>query len=125
MVADKASKAGSIAGLNNRGLDNSIAKSINDTLVSRLQPHHIQVINDSGKHAAGINNPTAETHFTLVVVTNNFIGETLVARHRLVYKLLAEHLTQGVHALSLQLHTEAEWSDKNKDIVATPECANL
>lgn len=102
-----------------------VAKSIYATLLSELSPQHLELINDSSKHAAGINNPNAETHFTLVVVTDKFSNEPQVARHRLIYKLLEKHIAQGVHALSLQLHTASEWQDKNNAIISSPECAKL
>ncbi|MBE8182145.1 MAG: BolA family transcriptional regulator [Candidatus Portiera sp.] len=103
----------------------AVAQSIQDALVNELQPQHIQLINDSGKHSSGINNPAAETHFTLILVADKFTGLSMVERHRLIYKLLAEQMAQGVHALSLQLHTQAEWGDKKKAIITSPACANL
>ncbi|MCH9665764.1 MAG: BolA family transcriptional regulator [Gammaproteobacteria bacterium] len=114
----------------------SIASSIRDILENELSPTHFQLINDSSKHAAGINNPDAETHFTLLVVAAKFQGISLVARHQLIYKLLADEMghrkehgmERGVHALSLQLYTEDEWQhrveNKGGNIVDSPPCAH-
>ncbi len=51
----------------------------------------------------------SETHFKVCVVDAAFEGMNRVRRHQLIYQLLAEELTQGVHALALHLHTPQEW----------------
>lgn len=44
----------------------------------------------------------SETHFKVVVVSDQFKDKTLLDRHRAVNQLLDEELKSGVHALSIQ-----------------------
>lgn len=59
--------------------------------------------------------PNLETHFRLHIVSSAFEGKMLMARHRMVNKLLAEELKQegGVHALQMVTRTEAEEEKAN------------
>ncbi|MDP7603737.1 MAG: BolA family protein, partial [Alphaproteobacteria bacterium] len=63
----------------------------------------------SARHAghAGAR-PGGESHFDVVVVSQSFAGLGRVARQRLVYKVLAEELAAGLHALALITRTPAE-----------------
>eukprot|EP00798_Chlamydomonas_sp_ICE-L_P026394 gene26394-17488_t len=49
-----------------------------------------------------------ETHFKVVVVSEQFDGLNLVKRHRLIYSILQEEFSRGLHALSLDTKTPAE-----------------
>ncbi|KAK7291312.1 hypothetical protein RIF29_06339 [Crotalaria pallida] len=61
-------------------------------------------------HAAMKQNPSdnQETHFNLNIVSPKFEGQTLVKRHRMVYDLLADELSSGLHALSIVAKTPHE-----------------
>ncbi|WP_372941222.1 BolA family protein, partial [Shewanella sp.] len=45
----------------------------------------------------------------------------LLARHRLVNQALADELANGVHALSINVYTEAEWQALD-EVPKTPNC---
>lgn len=98
---------------------NTVAQIINDIVVDSLAPVHLDIINESNNHNVPAN---SETHFKVVVVSDNFIGESLVKRHRTMNKLLAEQLAGPVHALSLHTHTEQEWKDKGGIVPDSPPC---
>ena len=49
-------------------------------------------------------------HFDAVVVSDEFIGKTRIMRHRYVHNILDTLLKQEVHALSMKLYTQEEWS---------------
>ena len=76
---------------------------------------HLEITNDSHKHAhhsAMLQDPDnaarGETHFTVLLVSEEFNGMTLINRHRLVNKILEEELSEkGVHALSIKAYTTA------------------
>jgi stress-induced morphogen len=84
----------------------SIAARIERKLNDGLEPVHLEILNESGMHAAG---PDAETHFRLLVVSEEFEGKPLVQRHRLVYGLLEQERADGVHALAMRTMTPAEF----------------
>lgn len=97
----------------------SVAQIINDTLVDALAPVHLDVINESNNHNVP---PNSETHFKVVIVSDQFADNSLVQRHRTINKLLADQLSGPVHALSLHTHTKSEWLDKGGVVPDSPPC---
>jgi len=74
-----------------------------------LSPEHLEVINESHMH----NVPEgSESHFKVVIVSDDFKDKMLIARHRLVNKALEEELNGGIHALALHTLTMEEWFEK-------------
>ncbi len=54
-------------------------------------------------HAGHSSSPgTGESHFRLLIVSDNFIGKSRVARHRIVNDVVQEELRDGVHALAIK-----------------------
>jgi len=93
--------------------------AIQKTLQNALNPEYLEVINESYKH----NVPEgSESHFKLIVVSAEFEGKRLIARHRILNKLLQSEFDQGMHALSLHTMTHDEWLAKNQQVAETPEC---
>ena len=83
-----------------------------ETITEKLQalsPEHLEVINESHMH----NVPEgSESHFKVVIVSDDFKDKMLIARHRLVNKALEEELNGSIHALALHTMTIQEWFDK-------------
>ena len=91
-------------------LETSILKKL-----TTLKPSKLILINESHKHAghAGIasaGSATGETHFKLEIVSVYFEGLPLVKRHQVIYTLLAQELSNGLHALSISAHAPSELS---------------
>jgi len=78
-------------------------------LTHRLAPLDLKVVDDSAKHAghAGAR-PEGETHYSVHVVSQAFIGKGRVERHRMVNALLSEEFDRGLHALALSLKAPGE-----------------
>ncbi|MDE2197074.1 MAG: BolA/IbaG family iron-sulfur metabolism protein [Gammaproteobacteria bacterium] len=51
------------------------------------------------------------THFEAVIVSPEFTGKRLLARHQMVYATLGERMGREIHALSLRTLTPQEWRD--------------
>lgn len=86
-----------------------IVNFIEEKLTAALQPKHLEVIDESHLHAGhGGARPEGETHFRVVVVSSLFEGESRVARHRMVTKILAAEMNNPIHALSLKTMTPKE-----------------
>ena len=66
--------------------------------------------------------PNSETHFKLVIVSNDFTELTNLKRHQCIYKALNDTMTR-IHALSIQAFTLDEYL-KNPIILKSPDCAN-
>lgn len=95
---------------------------IETRLNEALTPVHIDVVNESYKHNVPAD---SETHFKVVIVSEEFEGQSLVSRHRLINKLLADQLQGGVHALSLHTLTETEWRARlaaGNPVQDSPDC---
>ena len=80
----------------------SVADTIRTKLTERLAPIRLDIIDESYRHAGHEGaQPGGETHFSVTIVSAAFVGQTRVARQRLVYQTLTEELATRVHALSL------------------------
>ena len=93
----------------------NIEKKINDA----LQPVFLKVANESHMHNVP---PGSESHFKVTVVSDEFAGKMLVARHRMLNSLLQDELAGSVHALSLNTFTPEEWQEKDGEIRKSPPC---
>lgn len=96
----------------------SRADRIRTQLEANLAPTYLEIDNESHLHAG----TREETHFRLVIVSETFAGEGLIARHRRIQNLLQTERDAGMHALSLHTFTAAEWALKG-DAPASPHCA--
>ena len=97
----------------------TIQANIEEKITQTLQPQHLEVVNESHMHNVP---PDSESHFKVTVVSNEFDGKMLVARHRLLNQLLKEELEGPVHALSLHTLTPTEWEEKHGEIRKSPPC---
>lgn len=97
----------------------SVQNDIEKKLSDNLAPLHLEVINESNNH----NVPAgSESHFKVVLVTEQFIGKNLLARHRVVNKILKDELQDKIHALALHTYTQKEWQDKSATAPESPPC---
>jgi BolA family transcriptional regulator, general stress-responsive regulator len=78
-------------------------------LTQGLHPDRLDIVDESGLHKG---HPGAreggESHFRVHIVAESFAGKSRVARHRMVYDLLAEELATGVHALAVHAFAPGE-----------------
>ncbi|OTA18388.1 BolA family transcriptional regulator [Xenorhabdus vietnamensis] len=96
-----------------------VRQEIEIKLQAAFQPSHLEVIDESYRH----NVPAgSESHFKIIVVSNEFVEQRMLSRHRLVYGALAKELEEGVHALALHTYTEKEWSELGDTVLASPAC---
>lgn len=87
------------------------AEIIRQKLTDALAPQHLDVVDDSHKHAGHAGHrPGGQTHFSVTIVSAAFDGKSRVDRQRMVYGLLKAELDGGVHALALVTQTPAEVS---------------
>ena len=84
----------------------SVQEQIENALTQLLNPVVLDVVNESSQHNVP---PDSETHFKVVIVSEQFVGRRKVARHQQVYGAVAEQLAGPVHALALHTYTPEEW----------------
>jgi BolA protein len=90
---------------------------IEHKLMQAFSPVDLEITDDSHLHAghAG-HSPLGETHFSVRIVSPVFSGMSAVARHREIYRALADELRERVHALSLQALSLDE-ATKKQDLI--------
>jgi len=96
----------------------TVKAQIEKKLQAALSPVICTVENESDNHNV---QPGSESHFKVTLVTDGFDGKMLVARHKIIYKILADELSGGVHALALHAYTPEEW-DKRQSAPESPRC---
>ena len=95
-----------------------ISQSIQGKLSAKFSPHHLEIINESYMH----NVPRgSETHFKVLIVSEQFRDTKLIARHRMVNESLSEELQTGVHALSIVAKTPDQWA-QGQTVDKSPAC---
>lgn len=95
----------------------SIQQQIDTILTEQLAPVYLRVENESNNHNVPAN---SETHFKLVVVSDQFAGLRPVQRHQKIYGLLSEPLAGPVHALAIHTYSPDEW--KAATVADSPQC---
>ena len=97
----------------------NIEQQVRQQLTDKLQPQYLEVTNESGNH----NVPAgSETHFKVVLVSEQFIDKPMLKCHRLVYSALADQLAGPVHALALHTYSPEQWNAQEITAPASPLC---
>ena len=97
----------------------NIENTIKKVLIDEFNPSVLSIINESYMH----NVPKdSETHFKVILVSNDFTNLALVKRHKAVYDTLKNIMNQ-IHALSLHIFDIEEYK-LNQDVQDSPQCVN-
>lgn len=96
----------------------TIEQTIRTKISDALAPQALELLNESHMHAG----PAVNSHFNLTLVSDQFEGKRPVARHQMIYKVLADEMAGEVHALALHLFTPKEWEEAGNTITASPNC---
>ncbi len=79
-----------------------VATEIAARLTAALSPTKLDVVNDSAKHAGHMGDDgSGESHFSVVIESAAFIGQSRVNRQRLVNKALGDLMAGTVHAMAI------------------------
>lgn len=80
----------------------AVAEAIRTKLEAAFAPSRLELADDSDRHHGHAGHSGAgESHFTLRIESEAFVGKARVMRQRMVMKALAEELAGPVHALSI------------------------
>jgi BolA family transcriptional regulator, general stress-responsive regulator len=80
----------------------SRVERLTDRLNRVLTPDHLEVADDSHRHAGHAGAADGRGHFTVLVVSSRFAGMGTLRRHRLVYEAVGDMMNTDIHALSIQ-----------------------
>ena len=53
-------------------------------------------------------NSDDNVHFEAIIISDLFIGKTLIERHQMIYQSLGNKMDSEIHALSIKALTQAE-----------------
>lgn len=81
---------------------------IRDKLTAALAPTHLEIQDDSAKHAGHVGARDGGGHFNVHIVSAAFAGKSPIERHRLVYGALGDAMQREIHALSIQAKSPDE-----------------
>jgi acid stress-induced BolA-like protein IbaG/YrbA len=74
-------------------------KSIEELIQNHINCQHVQVESED------------LTHFTAVIVSDEFLNQSKLNRHRMVYAALGDHMASDIHAFSFQSYTPEEFNN--------------
>ena len=92
-----------------QSLTGPIAREIEERLRAALAPVRLVVINDSAKHHGHMGDDgSGESHFTVEIETEAFVGKNRLERQRAVNAALGGMLEGRVHALAIRAKAPGE-----------------
>ncbi len=79
-------------------------ENVKQLIKNEMPTAHIEVFDLTG----------TQDHYRVRVVASEFEGLTLIKRHQLINKALAEPLKGPLHALTIEAYTPVQWQQKNE-----------
>ena len=89
-----------------------IIERIKKLLESNLNIHSVSIDDLSDKHKN--HNHGGGGHYKINLISNDFENISLLDRHKKVYLILKDMIKKEIHAVSLNLLTEKEYSEKSE-----------
>jgi len=85
------------------------ADLITKKLTEAFAPQSREVLDESHQHEGHAGHrPGGQTHYRVYIVSEAFTGKTRLERHRMINQLLANELSEGVHALAIHAAAPGE-----------------
>jgi BolA protein len=81
---------------------------IEQLLARAFTPLHLEVIDDSERHAGHAGAQGGAGHFRVRVLSEKFRGLPALARHRLVYEALRPLMPDEIHAVGIEADAPGE-----------------
>ncbi len=79
-----------------------VEQAMRERLAS-LEPVRLELRDESGQHVGhGGWRPSGGSHWQLTIVSEAFRGQSVVARHRMVYEALGDLMKRDIHALKIE-----------------------
>jgi BolA protein len=72
--------------------------------LGRLAPEHLEVINESHKHAGHAGDDgSGESHWRVVIAAASLADKSRIARHRAIHDALGKDIMSRLHALAIEV----------------------
>lgn len=91
--------------------DDAVAQALARVRVAlaQLSPIMLDIEDESHRHEGhGGHRPGQLTHLRVSIVAEAFRGQNRITRHRIVNGLLADEMSRGLHALSIEAKAPGE-----------------
>ena len=76
--------------------------------LSKLSPESLEILDDSGQHAGHEGARGGGGHYRLTIVSQQFAGQPVQRRHRMIFEALGPLMKSEIHALSIQAYAPDE-----------------
>ena len=91
---------------------------IKERLLKNIQCINLEVVDESPNHGGY---DGSVSHVKIIIVSDEFSDQSLINRHKLVYKAMGDLVAQ-IHAISIVSKTSDQWEESN-EYPSSPECA--
>ncbi len=85
----------------------TVAGRIQEKLAG-LAPESLEILDESADHAGHEGARGGGGHYRLVIVSRQFAGKSVQARHRMVYDTLGAMMSGEIHALAIKAYAPEE-----------------
>ena len=97
--------------MNDSARTNSRLEQIRQAIDSSLNAEFLEVTDESHLHAGHAGARSGKGHFHVKIVARQFIGQSLIKRHRLVYAAVGDLMETDIHALGIEAFSPDEFAD--------------
>ena len=84
---------------------------IRTILEARFRPLHLEIGDESERHAGHRGATSGGGHYHVVLVSAEFEGRSRLDQHRMIHEALRDLIGPEIHALGLTTRTPAEWDE--------------
>ncbi len=84
----------------------SMQQQIQEKISNAIACKHLNVINESHMHSKG-----TDSHFKVIVVSEEFLGKRLLQRHRQINEILKEEFLSDLHSVTLKAFSIQEYDE--------------
>lgn len=83
-------------------------KEIIEMKLSVLNPHFLEIVDESSLHAGHTGNPNgdAESHFAIKIAAEKLNNLSMIKQHRIINNILKDEFDNGLHALSISIKSK-------------------
>ena len=93
-------------------------EKIEQRLSDNIDCIYLNVLDESPNHGGY---DGSVSHIKIIIVSDEFINQSLINRHKLVYKAMGDFVGK-IHAISIVSKTSNQWEESNV-YPNSPECA--
>ena len=94
-------------------------EKIEQRLSDNIDCIYLNVLDESPNHGGY---DGSVSHIKIIIVSDEFINQSLINRHKLVYKAMGDFVGK-IHAISIVSKTSNQW-EESSEYNDSPECAN-